>query len=124
MRYILINIIFLTLIYAKPAILGGISLSFGGDNKDILKNAGATVKIVSNSQKKKPVVAAGISYYPWAEDNKMGLDVSAGYTLKNSAILGGWDFLQKHPTVSIGYNKSVDSGSDVNSGIQDARCHK
>jgi len=107
---------------ANPAVLGGITYNFGGSG-DALKGAGATVKVLSNGADKKPVVAAGLSYYPWADkDKKFGLDVSAGYTMKNSAVLGGWDFLQNQPTVSLGYNKQINSKDQFGDGIQDAVC--
>ena len=115
-----------TLLSASPAVMGGITYHFGGDSSNALKGAGATIKVLSTGKNKKPVVAAGVSYYPWASDSKkFGLDLSAGYTVKHSAIMGGWDFLQKQPTVSLGYNKEINAkGSEFGDEIQDARCKK
>lgn len=114
--------------FASPAVTGGITYNFGGDTKDSpLSGAGATVKVISTSEEKKPVVGAGVSYYPWTKsDNKFGLDVSAGYNFKKGSAMAGWDFLQNQPTVSLGYNKEIKSDKDSKyvDGIQDARCDK
>jgi len=92
---------------ATPAVMGGITYNFGGDG-DSMAGAGATVKVLSNGADKKPMVAAGFSYFPWAKDSKkFGLDLSAGYNIKNTAVMGGWDFIQHQPTVSLGYNKEI-----------------
>ena len=112
--------------FSSPAIMGGISYKFGKTDND-LSGAGATVKILSTKEEKKPVVGAGVSYYPWAKDDKkFGIDVSAGYNFKKGAIMGGWDFLQKQPSISLGYNKEIktDEKSKFTEGIQDARCNK
>jgi len=114
-------------LFASPAVMGGITYNFGGDNNNSLSGAGATVKVLSTSEEKKPVVAAGVSYYPWAsEDEKFGVDVSAGYNFKKGAVMAGWDFLKNQPSVSLGYNKSISSKDDnkFTDGIQDARCNK
>jgi len=114
----------ISLSFATPAVMGGISYKFG-DSKNKLSGAGATVKVLSTATEKKAVVGAGVSYYPWAEDNKkFGLDVSAGYNFKNGAVMGGWDFLQNQPSVSLGYNKDLkdDDETEFGEGIQDARC--
>ncbi len=114
-----------TILMATPAINGGITYKFGSDFS--LENAGATLKVLSTSEDKKPVLGAGVSFYPWAaEDNKLGIDVSAGYNFKSGSVMGGWDFLQNEPSVSLGYNKEVDikSTSKYDDTIQDARCDK
>ena len=115
-----------TLLSASPAVMGGITYHFGGKSSDALKSAGATVKVLSTGKDKKPVVAAGFSYYPWASDSKkFGVDLSAGYTMKHTAVMGGWDFLQNQPTVSLGYNKAINAkDSQFGDEIQDARCNK
>ena len=117
---------YVVFVSANPAVMGGITYHFGGSSSDALKSAGATVKVLSTGKDKKPVIAAGFSYYPWASGSKkFGLDVSAGYTTKHTAVMGGWDFLQNQPTVSLGYNKEINSKSnEFGNGIQDARCKK
>ncbi|HGZ69801.1 MAG TPA: hypothetical protein ENK87_00420 [Nitratifractor sp.] len=109
---------------ASPAVMGGITYNFGSSS-DSMAAAGATLKVLSTAKSNKPVVGAGVSYYPWAQKSKQfGLDVSAGYSYKNSAVMGGWDFLKNQPTVSLGYNKEISSNdsSQFDPGIQDARC--
>ena len=113
-----------TVLSAKPAVMGGITYNFGGSSSGA-EGAGATIKVLSSGEDKKPVVAAGLSYFPWAkQDKKFGLDVSAGYNIKNTAVMGGWDFLKNQPTVSLGYNKEISTSSNDGkyAGIQDAVC--
>jgi hypothetical protein len=109
---------------ANPAVMGGVSYKFGASS-DKLAGAGLTAKVLSTDKEKKPVVGAGVSFYPWAKaDKKFGLDVSAGYNFSKGAVMGGWDFLQNQPSVSLGYNKGIktDDDSTFVKGIQDARC--
>ena len=121
LKLLTLAIISATALSANPAVMGGITYNFGGSNG--AEGAGATVKVVSSGEDKKPVVAAGVSYFPWAKkDSKFGLDVSAGYNIKNTAVMGGWDFIQNQPTVSLGYNKEISSSNKYGDGIQDAVC--
>ena len=86
---------------ANPTFMGGITFKFGSD----LSGVGATIKVISNEKKKKAVIAAGATYYPWEKDKnkQLGLDVSAGYNVnEHTTIMGGWDFLQNQPSVSLG----------------------
>ena len=112
-----------TILSANPAVMGGITYNFGG-NSSGAEGAGATIKVLSSGEDKKAVIAAGLSYFPWAkQDKKLGLDISAGYNIKNSAVMGGWDFLKNQPTISLGYNKEISSNSDGKyAGVQDAVC--
>jgi len=128
-KIIFVSFISLSSLIASPAVMGGITYNFGGsDSNSSLTGAGATVKVLSTSKEKKPVLAAGVSYYPWAsEDKKFGVDVSAGYNFKKGAVMAGWDFLKNQPSVSLGYNKEINIKEDDNkfgAGIQDARCAK
>ena len=115
--------IFATVLSANPAVMGGITYNFGGSSSGV-EGAGATIKVLSSGEDKKAVIAAGVSYFPWAQqDKKLGLDISAGYNIKHSAVMGGWDFLKNQPTVSLGYNKEISNDSnDKYAGIQDAVC--
>ena len=123
LSFLLIGCISYSVVNANPAILGGLTYNFGGSKTDAIKGAGATVKILSSSKDKKPVVGAGVSYYPLADKNEQfGLDISAGYNVKNTAILGGWDFIKGQPTVSLGYNKTISDNNQYGDGIQDAVC--
>jgi hypothetical protein len=93
---------------ANPAFMGGITFKFGGNYS--MENAGATFKVVSNDKDKKPVVTAGVSYYPWSKGTKYGVDVGAGYNVKNTTISGGWDFVQNQPNVSVGVSTALSGG--------------
>jgi hypothetical protein len=109
--------------FAKPAFFGGITYKFGSG----LENAGITTKVISDNKDKKVVIGAGATYYPWAKSNKQfGLDVSAGYNLKNTTVMAGWDFLQNQPSVSLGFNVSSKDSEDNNDEIADAKtnCNK
>jgi len=110
--------------FASPAVMGGITYKFGA--KTDLSGAGATLKVLSSDKEKKPVVGAGVSYYPWAENKKFGIDLSAGYNFKKGAVMGGWDLLQNEPSLSLGYNKTIktEKKSEFTEGVQDARCTK
>lgn len=122
LKLIILATISANILSANPAVMGGITYNFGGSSSGA-EGAGATIKVLSSGEDKKAVVAAGLSYFPWAkQDKKLGLDVSAGYNIKNSAIMGGWDFLKNQPTVSLGYSKEISSGDDKYAGIQDAVC--
>ena len=121
----LFSLLSLSFLFANPAVMGGITYNFGSSS-DSLANVGASVKVLSTAEENKPVVGAGVSFYPWAEKSKQfGVDVSAGYSFKNGAVMGGWDFLKQQPSVSLGYNKEIGSDdSKIDAGIQDARCKK
>ncbi len=111
-------------LYASPAVSGGITYKFGGSDKPE-ENIGATVKVLSSSEAKKPVIGAGLSYYPMASsDKKLGLDVSAGYNFEKGAVMAGWDFLQNQASASVGYNKEIKADTKTDDEIQDARCNK
>ena len=109
-------------VFASPAFVGGITYKFGSG----LKNAGITAKVITSGEDKKAVVGAGVTYYPWEKKGKkFGLDVSAGYNFESATIMGGWDFLQNQPSVSLGFNKEISSDDDdTNDDIQDATCNK
>ena len=121
MRKLLILITFSYIIYAKPAVMGGITYAIGGGVESI----GTTVKFLSSSKEKKPTLSAGASFYPWAKDKKFGIDIGAGYNFKKATITTGWDILKNEPTVSLGINEQISSeDDDISSGIQDATCKK
>ncbi len=121
----LFSLLSLSFLFANPAVMGGITYNFGSSS-DSLANVGASVKVLSTAKENKPVVGAGVSYYPWAKsDKQFGLDVSAGYSFKNGAVMGGWDFLKQQPSVSLGYSKEIDTTNNKEEAvIQDARCKK
>ncbi len=109
MKKVVLFLAFCMIAYANPTFTGGISFKIGGD----LSAVGATIKIISNQKKSKPVIAGGVTYYPWQEDKskKFGIDLSAGYNVnEHTTIMGGWDFLQHQPSVSLGIHPSKSNG--------------
>ncbi len=119
----LFSLLSFSILFANPAVMGGITYNFGSSS-DALANLGASLKILSTAEENKPVVGAGVSFYPLAKgDKQFGLDISAGYNFKKGAIMGGWDFLKEQPSLSLGYNKEISTeDSNVADTIQDARC--
>ncbi|MCF6267444.1 MAG: hypothetical protein L3J57_12990 [Desulfuromusa sp.] len=92
---------------AGVGVLFGVSFVFGisqGQSNDF----GITIKALSDDEDDTAVVAAGVSYYPFAEVKKFGADLSAGYLFKNGAVTGGWDFLQWKPQLAVGYVDTED----------------
>jgi hypothetical protein len=56
----------------------GISHNFGGDT-------GMTFKILSTERRNRPVVAAGVSFFP-GEGRRIGLDVGVGYNFRQTTV--------------------------------------
>ena len=96
-------------VHAGAGVLFGISYNFGVPAVT-WENLGVTGKILSDDDANTGVLAAGGSFYPFAKENKFGVDISAGYLFKNGAATVGWDFLQRKPQVAIGY---VDTKDDA-----------
>ena len=85
----------------------GLTYGFGTSLGDF----GITAKILSDDDANTAVVGAGVSYFPLAEGQKFGVDLSAGYLFENSAVTLGWDFLQKKPQFGFGYVDTEDEKS-------------
>ena len=93
--FALASLLSTSVVQADPAAFVGLSYTWGG-------NIGISAKILSDDEEDNAIVAAGVSYYPFAQ-NKFGLDVGAGYAIDNSAVLISYDFLQKSVQGSIGW---------------------
>lgn len=85
----------------------GISYIFGTSPSDF----GLTIKLLSDDDENTGVLGAGVSYYPFSDARKFGVDVGVGYLFKNSAVTLGWDFLQKKPQLGFGYIDTEDDSS-------------
>lgn len=83
----------------------GVSHNFGG-------STGITFKVLSSDKKDRGVVAAGVSYFP-GQASPLGLDAGVGYTFKNAAITGGYDFLNRKPQMAIGLSNTKDRSNIV-----------
>ena len=111
LKYIGTLLLSINFLFANPAFMGGITLKFGKDYNINMENTGATFKVLSTDEDKKPVLTAGVSYYPWVKNGKKyGVDVGAGYNINSTTVSGSWDFVQNQPSVSIGYSTGF-SGS-------------
>ena len=78
----------------------GIAAEFGDG---AAPEVGFTAKILSTNKPNSFVLGAGITFFPWAESNNLGLDLDAGVILHNVAILGGYDLLRQQLQVSGGW---------------------
>jgi hypothetical protein len=86
---------------SSPVAMVGISYNFGG--RVIDETIGLTFKVLSSDRQDRAVVAAGVSYFPWAPKKKFGLDISTGYNFDKVTALVGYDLLNKKPQASLGY---------------------
>ncbi len=89
---------------SSPVAMVGISYNFGGRVVD--ETVGLTFKVLSSDRQDRAVVAAGVSYFPWAPKEKFGLDISTGYNFDKVTALVGYDLLNKKPQASLGYTNT------------------
>ena len=86
---------------SSPVAMVGIAYNFGGRVFD--ETFGVTFKVLSSDRQDRAVVAAGVTYFPWAPKQKFGLDISGGYNFDKVTALVGYDLLNKKPQASLGY---------------------
>ena len=91
---------------ANPVAMVGLSFNFGGRVVD--ETIGLTFKVVSSDRQDRAVVAAGVTYFPWAPKQNFGLDISTGYNFDKVTALVGYDLLNKKPQVSLGYTNTYE----------------
>lgn len=90
----------ITAAHAGPAVMVGISHNFGGAT-------GVTFKVLSTERKNKPVLAAGVSYFPGqTEGQRWGADMGIGYTFNHGAITLGYDWLNEQAQLGLGWAKT------------------
>ena len=65
----------------------GISHNFGGDT-------GVTFKILSTERGNRPVLAAGVSFFP-GEGRRIGLDVGVGYNFRQTTVTFSRDLVME-----------------------------
>ena len=65
----------------------GISHNIGGDT-------GVTFKILSSDRRNRPVLAAGVSFFP-GEGRRIGLDVGVGYNFRQTTVTFSRDLLME-----------------------------
>ncbi len=86
---------------SNPVAMVGMAYNFGGRVFD--ETFGLTFKVLSSDRQDRAVVAAGVTYFPWAPKQKFGLDISGGYNFDKVTALVGYDLLNKKPQASLGY---------------------
>lgn len=91
-------------LFQKPGLMVGMAFDLSTAPK--IADLGFTAKVLSNRQENHFVVGAGVSYFPWASENKFGLDVSAGNNFVHSNIMGGYDFIRNRPQISGGWSST------------------
>lgn len=82
----------------KPTAMLGVSFAFGSGKSAV----GFTAKVLSSNEQDKAALAAGVTYYPWAE-SQFGFDFGLGVISGSTAATFTYDFLQKAPQFSLGH---------------------
>lgn len=73
----------------------GISHNFGGDT-------GMTFKILSTERRNRPVLAAGVSFFP-GEGRRIGLDVGVGYNFRQTTVTFSRDLVMARFQMAWGF---------------------
>lgn len=81
--------------HAGAAFMFGISHNFGGDT-------GVTFKILSSDKRDKPVLAAGVSFFP----KGVGFDVGVGYNFTRTTVTFGRDLLRERYQLAWGVSST------------------
>ena len=97
-------------VVADVGVFAGVVYNFGSGSQ--ASKLGFSVKVLSDDEEDKAVVAAGLSYFPQGGANKIGADISVGYLFDNAVVTGGYDFLNSQPQVGIGF-ADTDSGNSA-----------
>lgn len=97
-------------VMADSGVFIGVVYDFGGTN--VKSGFGFSAKLVSNDETDKGIYALGLSYFPQSA-NKLGADVSVGYTFDNSLLTVGYDIFNRKPQMGLGY-------MDTDNGKKDA----
>ena len=84
----------------------GVTYAFDGKS-----GPGITLQATSSRREDHAIVAAGVSFHPFAPGQKFGIPVGVGYQFQNAAVLAGYDLLLQSVTVSGGYANTQDERS-------------
>ncbi len=71
---------------------------------------GITLQATSSRREDHAIVAAGVSFHPFAPGQKFGIPVGVGYQLQNAAVVAGYDLLLQSITLAGGYANTRDEG--------------
>ena len=84
--------------HAGAGFMFGISHNFGGDT-------GVTFKILSSDRRNKPVLAAGVSFFP-GDGRRIGLDVGVGYNFRRTTVTFSRDLVMERFQVAWGLSST------------------
>ena len=96
---------------AEVGTFAGITYLFGEKGE-----FGLTVKALSNRKEDKAIGAIGVNFYPFSKDQKLGFDIGAGYNGRDSALILGYDLLNRNPTISGGWSYTKERTTTTASG--------
>ena len=83
----------------------GVTYAFDGKS-----GPGITLQATSSRREDHAIVAAGVSFHPFAPGQKFGIPVGVGYQLQNAAVVAGYDVLLQSITLAGGYANTRDEG--------------
>lgn len=83
----------------------GVTYAFDGKS-----GPGITLQATSSRREDHAIVAAGVSFHPFAPGQKFGIPVGVGYQFQNAAVVAGYDVLLQSITLSGGYANTRDEG--------------
>ena len=77
----------------------GISYNFGG-------TVGITFKVLSTDKVDRAAAVVGVTYFPTQSNSPWGLDAGLGYNFSKATPTVTYDFLNKAPQLSLGFNNA------------------
>ena len=83
----------------------GVTYAFDGKS-----GPGLTLQATSSRREDRAIVAAGVSFHPFAPGQKPGIPVGVGYQFTDAAVVAGYDLLLQSITVAGGYANTRDEG--------------
>jgi hypothetical protein len=109
-------------LFDDPGVSVGVAFALGGPSASD-GDVGLTAKVLSNRHENNPVLGAGVTFYPWAEQ-KLGLDAGVGYNFSHVTPMVGYDFLQRKVQLSTGWSNTKQSKepSGPQACVQDLDC--
>ena len=83
----------------------GVTYAFDGKS-----GPGLTLQATSSRREDRAIVAAGVSFHPFAPGQKLGIPVGVGYQFTDAAVVAGYDLLLQSITVAGGYANTREEG--------------
>lgn len=94
-------------LFDQPGVSVGLAFAFKGGDVS-MADVGLTTKVLSNRHENNPVLGAGVTLYPWA-DQKIGFDAGVGYNFSHVTPMLSYDFLQNKIQLSAGVSNTKQS---------------